>query len=167
MLKHLMAGPPPLKLAVAESMSGGRLQSLVTAESGASVFFLGGITTYTLEQKLRHLGVVRADAAPVGCVSAEVAWQMARGACALFGADIGVAITGYAEPAPERGFPAPGFHWALCHRLADNSEVRKEAVLLLAGASREQAQRRAATEAYAALIAHLEEFRNRSRTTSA
>ena len=83
MLKHLLLGPPPLTLAVAESMTGGRLQALVTAESGASAFFLGGITAYTLVQKTRHLGVDAVQAAAVDGVSAEVARAMARGVCAL------------------------------------------------------------------------------------
>ena len=73
MLKHLLSGPPALQLAVAESMTGGRLQALITAESGASAFFLGGLTAYTLAQKIRHLGVAREIAEPVDCVSAEVA----------------------------------------------------------------------------------------------
>lgn len=159
MLKHLMAGPPPLTLAVAESLTGGRLQALVTAESGASAFFLGGLTAYTTIQKVRHLGVNRETATAVDSVSAEVAWQMARGACALFGADVAIATTGYAEPAPANGFPAPGFHWALCHRLADNRETRREGFLVLAGPERGENQRRAAAAAYAALAAYLEEYR--------
>ncbi len=159
MLKHLMSGPPRLTLAVAESMTGGRLQAQITAEPGASVFFRGGLTAYTLAQKLRHLGVDRAAAEPVDCVSAEVAWQMARGACALFGSDIAVATTGYAEPAPARGVLAPGCFWALCHRLADNREVRREAFLALDGVNRTTAQEQAAVAAYAALVDYLEGWR--------
>ncbi len=159
MLKHLLSGPPALQLAVAESMTGGRLQALITAESGASAFFLGGLTAYTLAQKIRHLGVAREIAEPVDCVSAEVALQMARGAGAFFGADLAMATTGYAEPNPDRGFPTPGVHWALCHRLPDNREVHRAGFLALAGASREQAQQRAARAAYAALTAYLETLR--------
>lgn len=159
MLKSLMSGPPRVRLAVAESMTGGRLQALVAAEAGASEFFLGGITAYTLEQKVRHLGVARADAAAVDCVSAAVAWQMARGACALFGADVAVATTGYAQPAEARGFAAPGLFWALCHRQPDNREVRREGLLTFAGAGRVAVQRGAAEAVYAALAAYLQEWR--------
>jgi len=159
MLKHLMLGLPRLRLAVAESMTGGRLQALVVAESGASEFFLGGITAYTLEQKVRHLGVSRAVAEPVDCVSAEVAWQMARGACVLFGADVAVATTGYAEPVPAKGFAEPGVFWALCHRLPGGVEVRREAFVALEGAARTAAQARAAAAAYAALEDYLESWR--------
>ena len=159
MLKRLMLGPPRLKLAVAESMTAGGLQALIAAESGASEFFVGGITAYTIDQKVRHLGVSRAEAAPVDCVSAEVAWQMARGACALFGADVAVATTGYAEPAAERGFAEAGLFWALCHRLPDNQEIRRTAWLSLSGMNRIEAQARGAESVYASLVAYLQQWR--------
>ena len=160
MLKQLMLAPPRLRLAVAESMTAGRLQALIAAESGASEFFAGGITAYTIEQKVRHLGVDRAEAVPVDCVSAEVAWQMARGACALFGADVALATTGYAEPAPEHGFPEAGLFWALCHRLPDHREIRCGARLALPTAPRWEAQARGAEAAYSALVAYLQCWRD-------
>ena len=161
MLKHLMSGPPRLRLAVAESMTGGRLQALVTAESGASAYFLGGLTAYTLDQKVRHLGVVRAVAEPVECVSAEVAWQMACGACALFGADLALATTGYAEPAARAGATEPGIFWALCHRRADGVAVRRGGWQVFPGAARGTAQEQAARAAYTALTEYLQEYRTR------
>src|SRR5688572_2412301 len=102
-LKELMGREPRLTLAVAESLTAGQVQARVAAISGASNFFLGGITAYTLEQKAKHLGVDRVAAKRVNGVSAEVAEQMALGVCRLFGADVGVATTGYAEPAPADG----------------------------------------------------------------
>ncbi len=159
MLKRLMLAPPRLRLAVAESMTAGRLQALIAAESGASEYFAGGITAYTIEQKVRHLGVSRETALPVNCVSAEVAWQMARGACALFGVDVAVATTGYAEAAPAHGFPEAGLFWALCHRLPDNREIRREARLTLPAAERGEAQVRGAEAAYLALVAYLRQWR--------
>ena len=157
-----MLGPPRLTLSVAESMTGGRLQALVVAEAGASEYFLGGITAYTLAQKVRHLGVDRATAAAVDCVSAEVARAMARGACALFGADVGLATTGYAEPMPARGQPEPGAFWALCHRLPDNRELWTEGFAAARGAGRIQAQEAVARAVHAALAAHLGRWRGRS-----
>ncbi len=159
MLRQLLAGPPPLRLAVAESMTGGRVQALLTAEAGASEFFLGGITAYALAQKVRHLGVERRAAEAVDGVSAEVARQMARGACALFEADIAVATTGYAEPAPARGFGEPGVYWALHHRRPDGGEGRREGFLSLAGCDRAAAQERAAREVVAALAAYVRQWR--------
>ncbi|MFT3830605.1 MAG: CinA family protein [Opitutaceae bacterium] len=163
MLKEPMTRDPRLTLAVAESMTGGRLQALITRESGASTFFLGGITAYSLEQKVRWLGVERAAAAAVDCVSDEVAWQMARGACERFGADLAVATTGYAEPAPVRGVAVPCVHWALCHRRAGGEDGRRGAFVQFAGAAREEAQERAAQVAYAALEQYLRQLRAETR----
>lgn len=87
-----------LLLATAESVTVGRLQSMIGAVSGASTFFRGGITAYNIEQKVQLLGVRRAHAELVDCVSPQVAAQMAEGATRIFHADIGLATTGYAEP---------------------------------------------------------------------
>lgn len=154
-----MAGPPPITLAVAESMTGGRLQALITTEPGTSTFFLGGVTTYTLAQKVRLLGVVREVAEPVDCVSAEVARQMARGACELFGSDLAVATTGYAEPAPARGQAVPCVFWALCHRLPGGELVQNGALLRFPAADRAAAQEAAAAAVYAELEQHLRRYR--------
>ena len=75
-----MARDPGLKLAVAESLTCGRLQARIGTISGASEFFLGGVTAYALEQKVTLLGVDRAESrGRSNCVSARVAEQMARG----------------------------------------------------------------------------------------
>src|ERR1035441_51975 len=112
-LKALMLRGPRLTLAVAESLTSGRLQARIGAISGASEFFLGGVTAYSLDEKVRHLGIDRAEACAVNSVSARVAEQMARGACVLFGADLGVATTGYAEPSAEWNVAEPFAWWGL------------------------------------------------------
>jgi len=109
----LLRTEPPLTLAVAESLTCGRVQAAIGAISGASQFFLGGLTAYSGAQKVAHLGVSRAEGELVNYVSAAVAEQMARGACRLFGADLAVATTGYAEPSPEHGVSEPFAWWAL------------------------------------------------------
>lgn len=114
-LKELMLGPPRRSLAVAESLTCGQVQARIGAISGASEFFLGGVTAYSLEQKVKLLGVSRAAAKKVNSVSAEVAEQMARGACKLFGSELAVATTGYAEPSAEWGVVQPFAWWALAH----------------------------------------------------
>lgn len=115
-LKALMLAAPPLTLAAAESLTCGRVQARVGEVSGASNFFRGGITAYTLEQKVRHLGVGRAAARRVNCVSVEVARQMAVGVCRLFETDVGVATTGYAEPSAADGVAVPFAWWAIARR---------------------------------------------------
>jgi nicotinamide-nucleotide amidase len=115
-LKELLLRTPRLTLAVAESITSGRIQARIGAISGASHFFLGGLTAYSLDQKVRHLGVERASAQAVNCVSAEVVAQMARGACTLFGSDLALATTGYAEPSVEWNIPHPFAWYALARR---------------------------------------------------
>jgi|GEM_PF-465253 len=107
---------PAAALAVAESLTCGRVQAAIGAVSGASQFFLGGVTAYTGAQKVALLGVSHAEGESVNWVSASVAEQMARGAARLFGSDFALATTGYAEPAPERGVHEPFAWWALAQR---------------------------------------------------
>ena len=154
-LKELMLRPPAWTLAVAESVTAGHMQARVASISGASEFFLGGVTAYALEQKVKLLGVDRAVAAKVNCVSAEVAEQMARGVCALFGADVGVATTGYAEANAGLGVAAPMAWWAVARREAEGTFGVKTGRVEFPGATRVEAQARVAEAALAALVAEL------------
>jgi nicotinamide-nucleotide amidase len=158
-LKVLMLAPPRLTLAVAESVTCGRLQARIGAISGASQFFLGGITAYTIAEKVRHLGVDRSMAEQSDAVSPEVAEQMARGACALFGSDIAVATTGYAEPAPERGVMHPMAFWALARRCNGNTYALQQGRIELPRASRIEMQEAVADAALMALLSHLRDIR--------
>jgi hypothetical protein len=88
-LKDLLMAAPKRSLAVAESLTCGHLQARIGSESGASAFFAGGVTAYTLEQKVGLLAVDRAVAEAVDCVSDEVARQMAFGVCKLRGGGSG------------------------------------------------------------------------------
>lgn len=158
-LKALMLQSPRLTLAVAESMTCGRVQAAVGAVSGASGFFLGGMTAYTLDQKVRHLGVNRAAAKRVNCVAAEVAEQMARGACRLFGSDLGVATTGYAEPAPAAGVTDPFAWWAVAHRRRGRWVAVSSGRVECPGAKRTDAQALVAAAALVELTEYLRTLR--------
>src|ERR1700690_941621 len=151
-LKDLMLQSPRLTLAVAESLTCGRLQARIGAISGASDFFLGGMTAYTLDQKVRHLRVDRAEAEAADGVSARVAEQMAKGACALFGADIGVSTTGYAEPFAARTVHEPFAWWGLARRKPPGTFDVQSGRVDCTGLSRVDAQERAAQAAYDALV---------------
>ncbi len=152
-LKSLLLREPRLTLAVAESLTCGRLQAAIGAISGASEFFLGGLTAYTLTQKVRHLGVDRARAEPVNAVSPEIAEQMARGAAAFFGSDLALATTGYAEPEP--GADRPRAFWALAHRRPDNTWILRGGAVERLGAARVEMQEAVAAAALAALVDYL------------
>lgn len=154
-LKGLMLRDPRLTLAVAESLTSGRLQARIGAISGASEFFLGGVTAYTLDEKVRHLGIDRAEARAVNSVSGLVAEQMARGACVLFGADLGVATTGYAEPSPEWSVAEPFAWWGLARRQPGGDFAVASGRVNCPGLSRVDAQERAAGAAFDALVSWL------------
>jgi nicotinamide-nucleotide amidase len=154
-LKRLMLRAPRRTLAVAESVTCGRIQSRIGEISGASEFFLGGITTYTLDEKVRHLGVGRAAARKVNCVSADVAAGMARGVCGLFGSDLGLGITGYAEPAPAQQVATPFAHWALAVRRRGRAEVVLQGEINCLGFNRPATQQHFADAVLAELIGWL------------
>lgn len=87
-----------LKLAVAESCTGGLLSSIITDSPGSSEYFLGSVVAYDNRVKTDILKVGRSTLAASGAVSREAARQMAEGAREAFKADISAAITGIAGP---------------------------------------------------------------------
>ena len=87
-----------LRLASAESCTGGLVGALVTAMPGSSAVFSGGFMTYTNQMKTDLLGVDPALIGQYTEVSAPVAKAMASGARARTGADIAVSLTGVAGP---------------------------------------------------------------------
>lgn len=87
-----------LKLATAESCTGGLIGKRITNISGASSVFDCGIISYSNEIKHKILGVSEDDLRTYGAVSEQVAKQMAQGVLRLSGADIAVSVTGIAGP---------------------------------------------------------------------
>ena len=85
-------------LATAESCTGGGIGHAITAISGSSAVYLGGVISYANSVKEHVLGVKAAVLETVGAVSEDTARAMAEGVCRLTGADIGVAVTGIAGP---------------------------------------------------------------------
>ncbi|WP_291910991.1 CinA family protein [Chitinophaga sp. CB10] len=90
-------------LAVAESVTAGMLQVAFSSAFNATAFFQGGITTYNLGQKARHLMLDPIHGERCNCVSAYTATTMAENCCTLFSSNWGIGITGYASPVPEQG----------------------------------------------------------------
>jgi nicotinamide-nucleotide amidase len=88
-----------LCFATAESCTGGLLASLLTDVEGASHAFERGFVTYSDAAKIELLGVDAALISHRGAVSRAVALAMAEGAIMRSGADIAIAVTGFAGPA--------------------------------------------------------------------
>lgn len=95
-----------LTLAAAESCTGGEIAHLLTTVSGSSAYFLGSVTAYSAEVKVKVLGVPREVIEEKGIVSSEVAAAMANGARALFGSSFAVATTGWADATGDEHEPA-------------------------------------------------------------
>jgi PncC family amidohydrolase len=87
-----------LRLAVAESCTGGMIACYITGIPGASDCFSGGVVAYTREMKINILGVPGMLIDGYGLASEETALEMARGVCGVTGAEIGLSVTGVAGP---------------------------------------------------------------------
>ena len=85
-------------LVTAESLTGGGIGAAITAVSGASEVYKGGVISYTNAVKESVLGVPGEILDRCGAVSAPVAEHMASGARKLLQADIAVSVTGLAGP---------------------------------------------------------------------
>ena len=85
-------------LATAESLTGGGIGAALTAVSGSSAVYKGGVISYTNEIKHNVLGVSQGLLDRYGAVSAWVAGEMVSGVRRLLNADIAVSVTGLAGP---------------------------------------------------------------------
>jgi len=106
-----------LKLATAESCTGGMVAAALTAISGSSAVLERGVVTYSNDAKTEMLGVPADLIRTHGAVSAPVARAMAEGALAHSHADRAVAITGIAGPNSDGTTKPVGLvHFALAVR---------------------------------------------------
>jgi nicotinamide-nucleotide amidase len=87
-----------LRIATAESCTGGLVVGLLTEIPGSSDVVERGFVTYSNEAKTEVLGVPAGTIGRHGAVSPEVAGAMAQGALAHSAVDIAVAVTGVAGP---------------------------------------------------------------------
>ena len=129
-----------LKVATAESCTGGLISGMITAIAGSSAWFERGFVTYTNIAKQEMLGVRSETLAAVGAVSERTAKEMAAGALQHSHADLAVAVTGIAGPGGGSADKPVGMVWiafckkgelpqACCHHFAGSREqVRLQTV---------------------------------------
>ena len=126
-------------LATAESCTGGGIGAVLTAVSGSSAVFKGGIISYTNEVKKDLLGVSDELLKTHGAVSAVVAEAMARGVKNTLHTDIAVSVTGLAGPGgDEYGNPVGTVYIGYadesqcisvpCFFTGDREEIRNQAI---------------------------------------
>jgi PncC family amidohydrolase len=87
-----------LKLALAESCTGGLIGHRLTNVPGSSEYFLGGVVAYAYEAKANVLSVSWDTLNGFGAVSSETVHEMARGAKKILDADVAVSVSGIAGP---------------------------------------------------------------------
>jgi len=88
-------------IAIAESVTSGFLQFSFSQMKDASQFYKGGMTAYTLEEKVNLLNVNQEQALNCDSVSAGIAETMALNVSRLYNSDWSIAVTGYASPVEE------------------------------------------------------------------
>lgn len=91
-----------LTLATAESCTGGKIASKLTAVPGASTYYKGTIVSYAVAVKINILKVSEKIIEKHSVVSAEVASEMAKNALKLFKTDYAIATTGNAGPTTDK-----------------------------------------------------------------
>lgn len=87
-----------MRLGLAESCTGGLVGHRLTNVPGSSTYYMGSVTAYSYEAKVRLLGVQWETLERHGAVSDETVAEMAAGACLAMAADVGLSISGIAGP---------------------------------------------------------------------
>jgi PncC family amidohydrolase len=87
-----------LRLAIAESCTGGLMGHRITNIPGSSTYYMGSITAYAYEAKVRLIGVKWSTLEAHGAVSLETVSEMALGVRRAMAADIGISVSGIAGP---------------------------------------------------------------------
>jgi len=104
-----------IRIATAESCTGGLVAGAITAVAGSSDWFDRGFVTYSNEAKMSELAVAPATIETFGAVSEETALAMARGALRSSNAGWSLAVTGVAGPSggtPQKPVGTVCFAWA-------------------------------------------------------
>ncbi|MBK1896537.1 CinA family protein [Chryseobacterium paridis] len=85
-------------ISVAESVTSGLLQLAFSQMPNSSLFYNGGITTYTMLEKVKFLDIDQEEAEMCDSVSENITKTMALNVAKLFDTDWSIAITGYSSP---------------------------------------------------------------------
>ncbi len=113
-----------LKLATAESCTGGLVADRVTNVPGSSDYYIGGIIAYANEAKISLLHVSPDTLSLHGAVSRETVIEMAHGIRTVMGADLGISMSGIAGPSGGLPDNPVGTTW-ICLSVPEGDWTRK------------------------------------------
>ena len=133
-----------LRLAAAESCTGGLVGHRITNIPGSSTYYMGSVTAYAYEAKVRLLDVKWETLEAHGAVSSQVVSEMALGVRRSLAADIGISISGIAGPSggtAEKpvglvcfGLSAPEGVWTTSQQFpGDRTAVKEQAADFILG----------------------------------
>jgi nicotinamide-nucleotide amidase len=142
-----------VKIACAESCTGGMLAAALTETAGSSDVFDRGFVTYSNQAKIDMLGVSAVTLAEHGAVSEEVAGEMAEGARKRSLADLTVSITGIAGPGGSEFKP----EGRVCFGLAQHGHPTKVETVEFGALGREKVRKAARKHALQLLLSALKE----------
>ncbi len=148
---HLLIIQRGLRLATAESCTGGKIADMITEVGGASRFFVGSVVAYHEDVKTEILGVAKDTVKTHGVVSSQTALEMAEGVRKLLKTDIGLSTTGNLGPEALEGKDVGLVYIGLC--LPGKKYVKE---LRLKG-QRQENKSEAAIKALELLIKKMEE----------
>ena len=115
-----------LRIATAESCTGGMIAAALTDVAGSSDVFERGFVTYSNDAKQELIAVPPAILTKHGAVSAETAEAMARGALARSRADVAISVTGIAGPGGGSVDKPVGLVWfGVARKVGENLTVRE------------------------------------------
>ncbi len=114
-----------LRIATAESCTGGLVSAAITDVAGASDVFDRGFVSYSYPAKVAMLGVTQLLLTEHGAVSEAVARAMAEGALAASEADVAVAVTGVAGPGASEAKPE-GLVWFATATAEETRALRRD-----------------------------------------
>ncbi|MFU8825948.1 MAG: CinA family protein [Brevefilum sp.] len=129
-----------LTISTAESCTGGLLSHAITAVSGSSAYFIGGVVAYSNAIKAEVLAVQSSTLEAFGAVSQQTACEMAEGIRIKFSTDVGLSTTGIAGPTGGTAEKPVGLVWMgistaettrafACHFLGERLEIMHQTVI--------------------------------------
>ena len=139
-----------LRLAAAESCTGGLIGHRLTNVPGSSTYYMGSVTAYAYEAKVRLLGVSWETLEKYGAVSSETVLEMARGVRIALAADIGISVSGIAGPSGGTPEKPVGTTW-----IGYSSPQEEDARKYLFKGTRIQIKEQAAESALQLVVDHL------------